>query len=176
MITMNHSFLEALASTGPSPEIPAADNLYGWLVGGWTLDITIFDAAGTAYRSNGEAHFAWVLEGRAVQDVFINPRRDERTSSLEHTARNWYGSTFRVYDPAIRAWRVTWWNPVIAGRSELIGRWQGADVMQEGTGPDGVPIRWSFTEITPSSFLWRGERIEPSRTWLQAEMRARRIA
>jgi hypothetical protein len=41
-----------------------------------------------------------------------------------------------------------------------------------------VPIRWSFTEITPHSFRWLGARSPDSgATWqLQADFRARRLA
>jgi hypothetical protein len=37
-------------------------------------------------------------------------------------------------------------------------------------------VRWSFTEITPDSFRWTGERSrDDGKTWhLQADFRARR--
>jgi hypothetical protein len=89
-----------------------------------------------------------------------------------------FGTTLRVYDPAIRAWRVTWINPVASARAELIGRWHGKDIVQVGTLPDGTPTRWLFTEITPDSFHWTGESLEnDGRTWkLQGEFVARRTA
>src|SRR5262245_55548893 len=70
-----------LLSGGRSPTIPPADDLYGWLIGSWELDLTAYDDEGHVNHGTGEAHFAWVLEGRAVQDVFINPRRSERGPS-----------------------------------------------------------------------------------------------
>jgi hypothetical protein len=39
----------------------------------------------------------------------------------------------------------------------MIGRAEGNDIVQLGTRPDGQLMRWSFREITPNSFLWRGE-------------------
>ena len=48
-------------------------------------------------------------------------------------------------------------------RNELIGRWSGKDVVQLGT-HEGTPVRWTFTEITPDSFRWLGELIEPNGT------------
>jgi len=39
----------------------------------------------------------------------------------------------------------------------MIGRDDGDDIVQTGTRPDGQLMRWSFREITSSSFLWRGE-------------------
>jgi hypothetical protein len=165
-----------LAAPGRSPEIPESADAYGWLVGSWELEVRHYwtDVAGRGLKA--EAHFAWVLEGRAVQDVWIMPRRTERTAVLDKTS-NMFGTTLRVWDPSIQAWRITWIDPVTGSRDELIGRWNGKDVVQVGTHSDGTPIRWVFTDITPDSFHWTGESLNPDdRTWkLQGEFRARRM-
>jgi hypothetical protein len=172
----HNAFLEILPAAERSPDISPADDLYGWLIGSWELDLTAYDDQGNVTHSTGEAHFSWVLEGRAVQDVFINPRRSDRSPQSPKFA-NWFGTTIRIYDPSIRAWRINWFNPHDGFRAELIGRKQGKDIVQEGKFPDGTPIRWSFREITEDSCLWRGERLErDGRTWkLQVEFRARRV-
>jgi hypothetical protein len=172
---MMEPFVEILAPTGGSPEIAPEDDLYDFLIGSWELDLTAYPDAGGVIHSTGEAHCARVLEGRAVQDVFINPDRSHRTPDSPKFA-NWYGITLRYFDPTIRAWRVFWFNPDDGFRAELIGRRRGNDVVQEGHFPDGTPIRWTFSEITSDSCLWRGERLEPDgQTWrLQVEFRARR--
>ena len=64
----------ALAAAGRSQEIPEALDAYGWLIGSRELVLVGYDDEGNVIHTTGEAHFAWVLEGRAVQDVFINPR------------------------------------------------------------------------------------------------------
>lgn len=173
---MHNAFLELFPAAERSPQIPPADDLYGWLVGSWDLDVVGYPDDGGVIRSAGEAHFSWVLDGRAVQDVFINPRRSDRGPDSPKFA-NWHGTTFRMYDPTIRAWRVNWFNPDDGFRAELIGRRQGRDVVQEGKFPDGTPIRWSFLEIEADSCLWRGERLErDGKTWkLQVEFRAYRM-
>jgi hypothetical protein len=167
----------ALAATSRSREIPEAMDVYGWLVGSWELDLVGYDDEGKVIRSTGEAHFAWVLEGRAVQDVFINPRRSDREPASPKFA-NWFGTTIRIYDRAIQAWRVNWFNPHDGIRAELIGRRRGNEIVQEGKFPDGTSIRWTFSEIAADSCLWRGERLESDgKTWrLQVEFRARRTA
>jgi hypothetical protein len=168
---------ETLAASERSPEIPEAMDLYGFLIGSWALDVVGYDNDGNVTHSTGEAHFGWVLEGRAVQDVFVNPRRlDRRTDSPKFA--NWFGTTLRIYDPTIHAWRVSWFNPPDGIRAELIGRRQDDKIVQEGQFPDGTPIRWAFSEITADSYRWRGERLEPDgKTWrLQVEFRARRTS
>lgn len=155
----------ALAAPGRSPEIPESADVYGWLIGSWELDVYHHRPEQAGLRSKGEAHFEWALEGRAVQDVWIVP------------SMNLYGTTIRIWDPSIQAWRVTWFNPVTGSRDELTGRWSGKDVVQIGTHLDGTPIRWIFTEITPGSFHWIGEALQPdAQTWkIQGEFRATRM-
>lgn len=170
------SLQSVLNAAGPSPEIPEGANVYGWLVGSWELDCLYY--AGVDIRAQGikgEAHFEWVLEGRAVQDVWIMPHRAARASD-SGSAGNMYGTTLRVWDPSIQAWRITWINPVSGHRQEQIGRRVGNEIVQIGAMADGTPTRWRFTEITPDSFHWLGEAIAPDgETWaLQGEFRARR--
>src|SRR5215831_3349236 len=58
-----------------------------------------------------------------------------------------------------------------------IGRAHGDDIVQEGNDDTGAAVRWSFTEITPTSFRWRGEHSpDGGANWqLQAEYFARRV-
>lgn len=163
MMTM----MQALVAPGRAPEIPAEADLYGWLVGSWELEVVryLVDVRDRGIR--GEAHFAWVLEGRAVQDVWIM-----KAEGVVNT----YGTTFRVWDPKLEAWRVTWTNPITGWRNELIGRKSGDDLVQLGTHPDGRLIRWIFSAITDNSFRWTGESLEADgTTWkLESEFHARR--
>lgn len=161
---------------GRSPEIPEAMDVYGWLIGSWELDVRTYWADVSARGLKGEVHFAWVLEGRAVQDVWIMPRRGERTAEPDR-ACNMYGTTLRVWDPDLQAWRVSWFNPVTGARCDLIGRWSGKDIVQIGVLPNGSPTRWLFTEITPDSFRWTGENLQADGvTWkLEGDFRARRM-
>ncbi len=68
-------------------------------------------------------------------------------------------------------------NPVTGQRNDLVGRWSGKDVVQVGATADGTPTRWIFSEITPDSFRWTGETLQPDgKTWqLRGEYRARRL-
>jgi hypothetical protein len=172
----NIGFQAAITSGKRAPEIPEDVDAYGWLIGSWELDVLRYRVDMTGRELKGEVHFACVLEGRAVQDVWIMPRRSERTETADRGA-NMYGTTLRVWDPNIQAWRVTWINPVTGVRDELIGRWVGREVVQIGRHSDGTPIRWIFSEITPESFRWTGEVLETDgKTWrLEGEFRAKRV-
>jgi hypothetical protein len=167
----------ALLSPGRSPEIPEREDAYGWLVGSWELDVLHYGGRNvSAQNLKGEAHFAWVLEGRAIQDVWIMPARSER-KGFRDKMLNMYGSTLRAWDPTIKGWRITWSNPAGDHHETQIGRRHGRDVVQTGTRPDGRVTRWSFREITANSFRWFGESQPAAGTrWtLEGEFRAQRI-
>ena len=166
-----------LEAPGRSPEIPESADVYGWLVGSWEFQVFHYRAVDVAaLRITGEAHFAWVLEGRAIQDVWIIPRRAERTADSDKINNN-YGTTLRIWDPAIQAWLIRWVNPVRCHLEEQIGRRIGKDIVQVGARADGTPTRWRFTDITPDSFHWIGEALGPDgHTWkLEGEFRAKRM-
>jgi hypothetical protein len=127
-------------------------------------------------RRRGEIHFGWVLEGRAVQDVWIMPPLSDERHGTPTAGDAMYGTTLRVWDPVLRAWRVTYINPRTGQRDELVGRRIGEHLVQIGTHADGTPIRWNFTDITRDSFRWTGVALaQDGLTWtLEAEFHARR--
>jgi hypothetical protein len=91
---------------------------------------------------------------------------------------NRYGTTLRVYDPDLDAWRVTWWNPVTRVETRLVGRRVGSQIVQTGADADGRLIRWVFVELLSDRFHWRGERsADGGQTWTtETEYFARRRA
>lgn len=151
--------------------------LYGWLIGRWEMDAAHHRDDGSTRRSRGEIHFGWVLEGRAIQDVWIVPARDARRAEPPAWG-DFYGTTLRVYDPGIDAWHIVWIDPVKQVYRRMIGRARGSDIVQEGKDDTGAAVRWSFTAITPNSFHWLAERSpDGGATWrLLVEFFARRVA
>lgn len=170
-------FHAVLGAPGRSSEIPESADAYGWLIGSWELDVRHYWEDVAERGIKGEAHFAWVLDGRAVQDLWIMPRMSERTASLGKTM-NMYGTTLRVWDSSLQAWRIMWSNPAADHFEQQIGRWNGEDVVQIGTRFDGTPTRWRFTEITADSFHWIGEALDTDgKTWkLEGEFLATRMS
>lgn len=169
-------FVTLLSAPARAPEIPESEDVYGWLVGSWDLDVIHYKAVDLREEKiKGEAHFGWVLEGRAIQDVWIMPPSSSRNSNADR-ANNMYGTTLRIWDPGLRAWRIRWVNPVNGYEERQTGRRVGDEIVQIGARPDGIPTRWRFTEITPDSFHWMGEAMESDgQTWkLEGEFRARR--
>jgi ChrR Cupin-like domain len=142
---MTASLIDVLHTDRPAPDRADKMGLYGWLIGSWEMDTVVHADDGTTQKGRGEIHFGWVLEGRAIQDVWILPGV-------------FFGTTLRVYDPGLDAWHILWSDPLRQFYTRQIGRAHGADIVQEGTNDAGDTTRWSFSEITGDSFRWRGER------------------
>jgi hypothetical protein len=164
------AFFDALSATGPVSDRNM--QLYAWLIGDWRFDATHYDETGTATKgAQGEIHFGWALQGRAIQDVWILPARDQ-----PNPGSVFYGTTLRIYDPAIDAWHILWNDPVKMLLTRQLGRAQGADIVQVGDDGKGTALRWTFSEISAESFRWFGEKsADGGKNWLlQVEFRARR--
>jgi hypothetical protein len=154
-----------LFSNGPASDRADKMGLYGWLIGAWTMDAVMHAPNGETHERPGEIGFAWVLQGRAIQDVWILPDF-------------FYGTTLRVYDPGIDAWHILWSDPLRQFYSQQIGRAHGPDIVQLGKSDDGTDTRWSFTDITADSFRWLAKfSTDGGTTWrLRAEFKCRRKA
>lgn len=154
---MEKTFSNALISTIPASELGVHADVYAWLIGGWNVKAVDYLSDGTTFENSGEWYFAWVLEGRAVQDVWIAPERALRN---EHTSkiRNRYGSTLRMFDENTKTWTIHWFNPVSGAKDVLVAEKIGNDIVQHGKDSDGNLMRWIFTDITADSFRWYGER------------------
>jgi len=170
-----NDFLNALHATERAKEISERDDIYGWLIGSWNLDAVIYQDDGTVLKRKGECRFGRVLEGRAVQDIWVMPPIADRSGDLAFQPGDGFGTTIRYFDRNISQWRIVWIDPVNNRRADLTGRREGNDIVQEGEA-GGRRIRWSFKNISPSSFHWLGEVLEPDgKTWkLRLEYQGRK--
>ena len=160
MTMIDSPFLTALGSEGPSAEHAKDMDLYGWLIGSWDLDSVHHLDDRTIEKWTGECHFGWVLEGRAIQDIWIRPKRPAPSTTM-------YGTTLRIFDPEISGWHIIWTDPVNQDYSRQIGRAEGKDIVQIGDDARGLKTRWRFTEITADSFHWIGEeRSSENEPWV----------
>ncbi|MDH5824409.1 hypothetical protein QFW77_15655 [Luteimonas sp. RD2P54] len=159
-------FAAALLDPGPAHPIPPQHDLYAPLLGHWRARVTDHLGEGRTRSLEGEIVFARVLEGRAVQDLWIFPQRAARDAQAPREG-NRYGTTLRVFDPARGIWNVDWFNPVTGVHTRLTGRRSGDTLLQEGFHADGTPIRWIFEEVSEQGFRWRGERSDDGgRSWI----------
>jgi hypothetical protein len=155
-----HAFFEALPSSNRAPELSHKDDLFGYLIGSWELEAVLYGANGQIQTSKGELHASRVLEGRAIHDLFIFPRRADRGSGTP-THGDRYATTIRTLDRTLNAWRVYFINPVADETSaQLIAQRVGNDIAMEGKLRDATSIRWRYTAITANSFHCTAEKLQ----------------
>lgn len=166
MLQAESTFLRALAAQGPDAGHPQVLQIFGQFVGSW--DHAWREFGENPATGSGEWHFGWVLQGRAVQDVFIAYHAD---GSLYE-----YGTTIRAYDPQSGFWNVAYCGPLTGSLRVFTASMIGDEIVLEGQGTDGHLIHWIFSEITRDTFRWRGEISKNNGlTWLiYEEMRLTR--
>lgn len=160
--------IDALHADAAAPARAARMHAFGQFVGSWDLGVRWYDAAGDVlHEAPGEWHFGWILGGLAVQDVWIVP--SQRRRDPLGAAMPWgdYGTSVRFFDPSIDAWRSTWIGPVRGLVIAFIARETASGVELLGSPEPGVRLRWSFTDITATTFTWRNEETRgEDATWV----------
>lgn len=166
-------FCRALTSAAPSADLAGRSADFDWLIGGWAGLVRDYSNDGMVSVGRGEWWFSWILEGRAMQDVWMVPAPIERHSAVHLNKR--YGTTTRRFDLKDDLWHIAWINPVSGRHNELHGRRMYDRIILDGV-QDGVPIRWSFVDITLASFRWTGERQMSNGVWqLESEFLLERL-
>ena len=108
----------ALAAPGPHPSLGSEARLFDRLVGTWDCDFSFHLEDGSVTHTPGELRFGWIIDGRALQDIWIGyPKRpnDERT----------IGTSVRFYDASSKAWRVVFVAPAFGVDHPRAGRSRG---------------------------------------------------
>ena len=81
------TFMTVLHADAPAADRAGKLALYGQFVGDWETEIVTHAPDGVRHQGHGEIHFGWVLEGRAIQDVWMIRRLRDRHPDAEVLAR-----------------------------------------------------------------------------------------
>lgn len=114
---------------------------------------------GSRYRA---WRWGWILEGRAIQDVWIVHPNSNRPDATPVE----YGTTVRVYDPKIDAWHCVWVGPIKNNLGVFTARQVGKEIVLETASDQGRVGQWIFSDITEKSFRWRAQGSgDGGKTW-----------
>jgi len=163
--------ITALAAPGPHSSLGDQARVFDRLVGTWDCDYSFHAEDGSVRHSTGELLFGWIIDGRALQDIWIGyPKRpgDERN----------IGTSVRFYDTKSKMWRVVFVAPAFGVLTLTQGGAEGDRIVLRGQDSDGSSLRWSFNDIKADSFVWRGEKSrDGGQTWrLEEEHHMKRRA
>jgi hypothetical protein len=156
----SRDMIKALEAPGPHASLGEEARVFDRFVGTWDCDFANFDDDGRVKRAQGRVVFGWIVDGRAVQDVwtwFPNGWGGKERG---------IGTTVRFFDAKLKKWRIVWVLPEARVIQTLIGGAVGDRIVLEGMTDDGASLRWSFNDIRNDSFVWRGEKSrDGGKTW-----------
>ncbi|SUB88866.1 Uncharacterised protein [Porphyromonas macacae] len=162
-------FKTALCSETRSERIPEKYDYFGCLIGKWDIEWIDHLKNMVPRRVKGEWIFSRVLDGTAIQDLFIVPSRAERLINKQPDAE--YGTTLRIFNPKTSTWDIFYGCTGEAIR--LTARKAGKDIIltENTTGK----MRYVFSDITATAFHWRKEQINDAEKWeIVAKVEAQR--
>jgi len=160
--------IAVLSASGPHASLGDEARVWDRFVGTWDCDFGFHLEDGSVRHSPGELEFGWVLDGRAIQDLWITyPKEGEKERGI--------GTSIRFFDAKSRMWHVVFVNPKYGALLSVQGGVEGDRIVLRGHDDDSE-LRWSFNDIKDDSFTWRGEKSrDGGKTWrLEEEHHMRR--
>lgn len=154
MATSN--MFEALVARGPALSLGKKAATFNRLVGSWNVEVFDIENDGARRVTEGEWHFGWVLEGRALQDVLIVPHRVDRHLEMPLKG-NRFVTALRLFDRALDAWRVFFVDPLSGAYIAMVARIDGEEVIEEGRDLNGDVYRKILSNLSDDSFRAREE-------------------
>ena len=97
-------FSNALIPEMPKKELQEKLSLFGHFIGDWEFEGIFGKGTTDELRVPGEWLFSWILNGTAIQDVFICPSRKEMEKNPNPDAE--YGTTIRFYNQPTDSWNM----------------------------------------------------------------------
>jgi hypothetical protein len=148
-----------LAADGPHSSLGKEADLFGRFVGTWDADYTFIADNGSVRHKKGEVRMGWVLDGRAIEDIFMS-YPDSSSPERQMVAG------IRWPNPKTGKWTLAFVAPTFDAVVRMEAAAEGDRIVLRGKDPEGVELRWSFNDITPTSFVWRGETSrDGGKTW-----------
>jgi hypothetical protein len=153
------AMVATLAASRPNPSLGKQAQVFDRFVGTWDADFGFPHDDGRVTHKKGEILFGWVIDGYAIQDLWIGYPTDQQK---ERTI----GTTLRFFDKAHNQWRIVFVNPQASYVVTTQGGLEGDRIVLRGVDTDGLQIRWTFSEMKPDSFHWQGEKSHNGgKTW-----------
>jgi hypothetical protein len=163
------AMVKELSASGPHASLGDEARVFDRLVGTWDCDYGFYAEDGSITHTPGELKFGWIIDGRALQDIWITyPRKGSKERGI--------GTSIRFFDSKSKMWRVVFVSPAYGALVIVQGGAEGNRIVLRGVDDEGSALRWSFNDIQADSFIWRGEKSrDGGKTWrLEEEHRMTR--
>ena len=141
----------ALVASGPHASLGDQAKVLKQLVGTWDVEYRDILKDGREQHRTGQFIMAWVLDGRAIEDVWIVDPSEGRPEREVYAA-------IQYFDAKSNSWPTVFIDPEHGSTAKFTGgaTLDGRMVLQ--TSDLGRPQnRWSFNATGPDSFVFRDE-------------------
>ena len=160
----------ALKATSPNSSLGDQAKVPALLVGTWDVEYTDFGKDGTAIHRTGEFIVGWVMDGRAMQALWIVDPSGSRKDREVYT-------DLHYFDKKSRTWHSAFVDPENGSVARFTGSATGNDrYVLETQDMGNKKTRWSYINMRTDSFVYRDEASsDGGKTWrLQAEYHMKR--
>ena len=160
LVNRSGDMVAVLPAQAPHPSLGHHADLFGRFVGTWDADYSFIAEDGSIRRSRGEVLFGWILDGYALQDIFLSYPKSGSTDERKMV------TGVRFVDPKTDKWTVMFSAPAFGVAIRMEGGAEDDRIVLRGRDDKGDLLRWSFNDIRPDSFVWRGETShDGGKTW-----------
>lgn len=147
--------ISELQAQGPHPSLGGGARSLARLVGNWSIAYSFHRKDGTVKHQTGSYFAAWVMDGRAIQDVWTVDPHDGRTDREIYT-------TLHYLNPKSGTWYATFIDPEHASVARFTGK-VGQDgrivILTHDLGDKADQTnRWSFIPSSANSLTFRDEQ------------------
>jgi hypothetical protein len=160
----------ALEAGRPHPSLGDHAKFFGRLVGNWDVEYTDVSKDGKATRRSGQMVFGWVMDGRAIQVLWVvDPSGAGKDREVY--------ADLHYFDAKSGAWHTVFVDPEHASVVRFTDEVVGEDrIVLDSHDLRGEETRWSFNDIRPGSFGFRAEVSgDGGKTWrLQSDYHMKR--
>src|SRR5436309_11156404 len=119
-----------LSASGPHASLGDQARVWDRFVGTWDCDFGFYREDGSVRHSPGELEFGWVLDGRAIQDLWITyPKDGEKERGI--------GTSIRFFDDKAKTWHVVFVSPKYGAVLTVQGGVEGDRIVLRGRDAEG---------------------------------------
>ena len=146
-----------------SAEIPR-NALFDQLIGTWDVRYEYSDKKGNPKSNQGQVHYAWILGGKALQEIW--------SSNSDSKDLRPFGTTINFYDLKHQRWTAVWIYPAEGMTMIMTGGEVNGSFVLSGHDQSGALQRWSTTSAGQrDSIVVRAEiSNDDGKTWLPMEV------
>lgn len=137
---------------------PPESKRYDRFIGTWDVRYEIYDKHGGVRHYRGQVIYSWILDGRALQEIWTGNAHDEQFQP--------YGTLIGFHDSKHQCWKEVWLYPEQGVATVVCGTEADGRIVLTGRNEAGAMERWTTSDIQANSFVARFEISDDAgKTW-----------